>query len=55
MEPTNGAHSQLRIAETHISILVFVGDRVYKIRKPVRFDFLDFTERVARRGLSQRG
>ena len=38
----------VRITETHISILVFIGDRVYKIRKPVRFEFLDFTTRANR-------
>lgn len=40
--------SGARVVETHISILVFAGDRVYKLRKPVRYDFVDFTERVAR-------
>lgn len=29
--------------ETHISRLYFVGDRVYKVKKPVDFGFLDFT------------
>jgi len=37
-----------RVVETHISVLVFVGDRVYKLRKPVRLDFLDFTDRAMR-------
>jgi hypothetical protein len=37
-----------RVVETHISVLVFVGDKVYKLRKPVRFDFLDFTDRSVR-------
>jgi uncharacterized protein len=37
-----------RVVETHISILFFVGDRVYKLRKPVHFDFLDFSERTVR-------
>ncbi len=37
-----------RVVETHISVLVFVGDRVYKLRKPVHFDFLDFTDRAVR-------
>ena len=45
MEPTNGTTATVRIAETHISILIFAGDKVYKIRKPVHFDFLDFTDR----------
>ncbi len=29
-------------------MLFFVGDRVYKLRKPVHFDFLDFRTRTAR-------
>lgn len=34
--------------ETHISWLVFSGDRVYKIKKPVDLGFLDWRERTAR-------
>ena len=37
-----------RVVETHISVLVFVGDKVYKLRKPVHFGFLDFTDRAVR-------
>ena len=48
MEQTSPGTPAVRAAETHISILVFVGDRVYKIRKPVRFNFLDFSDREAR-------
>jgi hypothetical protein len=40
--------SPARVVETHISVLVFVGDKVYKLRKPVHFDFLDFTDRSVR-------
>ncbi|MEX0802036.1 MAG: hypothetical protein WD688_01755, partial [Candidatus Binatia bacterium] len=29
--------------ETHISHLFFAGDRVYKIKKAVRFNFLDYS------------
>jgi hypothetical protein len=36
------------IAETHISVLVSVGDRVYKLKKPVSLGFLDFSTREAR-------
>ncbi|HXY27007.1 MAG TPA: hypothetical protein VEH82_01895, partial [Acidimicrobiales bacterium] len=46
--PGHGAASAARVVETHISILIFVGERVYKLRKPVRFDFLDFTDRAVR-------
>jgi uncharacterized protein len=38
----------VRAVETHISVLVFVGARVYKLRKPVHFEFLDFTDRAVR-------
>ena len=44
----------VRVVETHISVLVFVGDRVYKLRKPVHFDFLDFTDRAVREADCQR-
>ncbi len=30
-------------AETHSALLVFIGDRVFKIKKPVDFGFLDFS------------
>jgi uncharacterized protein len=36
------------ITETHISVLVALGDRVYKLKKPVSFGFLDFSAREAR-------
>lgn len=34
--------------ETHMSWVFLVGDRVYKLKKPVRFPFLDFTTLKAR-------
>ncbi|MGA2037410.1 MAG: AAA family ATPase [Acidimicrobiales bacterium] len=37
------------VTETHISVLFFVGDRVFKLRKPVRFGFLDFTDLTTRK------
>jgi len=37
------------VTETHISTLFFVGERVYKMRKPVQFGFLDFRRRINRR------
>jgi len=46
------------VTETHLSILFFLGERVYKLRKPVDFGFVDFTKgklvkRTARGGDSQ--
>jgi uncharacterized protein len=43
-----GVVRAVRAAETHISILIFIGEKVYKIRKPVRFAFLDFRDRADR-------
>lgn len=34
--------------QTHMSWVFFAGDRVYKLKKPVRFPFLDFTTLQAR-------
>ncbi|MDZ7679443.1 MAG: AAA family ATPase [Acidimicrobiales bacterium] len=36
------------VAETHSGIVFFVGDRAYKLKKPVDLGFLDFTTREAR-------
>ena len=52
--PSPGSWSGARLVETHASVLVFVGDRVYKLRKPVHFGFLDFTSREARQADCQR-
>src|SRR6476660_5203715 len=50
----SGPHLPAPVRETHISTVFFVGDRVYKLKKPVKLDFLDFStvgarERVCRR------
>lgn len=42
------------VAETHISTLFFYGDRVYKVRKPVAFGFVDFTDIGRRRADCER-
>lgn len=36
------------VAETHSAVVVFVGDRAYKVKKPVDLGFLDFRTREAR-------
>lgn len=43
MEPLPAA-----VAETHIGVIFFNGDHAYKLKKPVRTGFLDFTTRQAR-------
>jgi len=36
------------ISETHISTVAFIGDRAYKLLKPLRNDFLDYSTPAAR-------
>jgi len=43
-----GLAQPLTWIETHMSWLFFVGDRVFKLKKPVRFPFLDFSTLKAR-------
>ena len=47
-ESSDFVTAPVRVAETHISVLWFFGDKVYKIHKPVHFEFLDFRDRTAR-------
>ncbi len=42
------------LAETHISLVLAIGERVYKLKKPVRLDFVDQSTRAARERLCHR-
>ncbi len=42
------------LVETHVSLVVFVGDHAYKLKKPVRFPFADLSTREAREALCHR-
>jgi len=42
------------ISETHSATLIFLGDRVYKLKKPVDLGFLDFSTRAAREAVCHR-
>jgi aminoglycoside phosphotransferase family enzyme/predicted kinase len=42
------------MAETHSAVVFFVGDRAYKLKKPVDLGFLDFTTREARAAVCHR-
>ncbi len=46
--PASFDGTTVEVAETHVSVLVFAGDRVYKAKKPVRTGFLDFTDVATR-------
>jgi uncharacterized protein len=43
-----------RIVETHLSTVIFVGDRAYKVKKPLDLGFADFTTRQAREAVCHR-
>jgi aminoglycoside phosphotransferase family enzyme len=40
--------SSVEVIETHMSLLFLAGDRAYKLKKPVRFPYLDFSTLQAR-------
>jgi aminoglycoside phosphotransferase family enzyme/predicted kinase len=42
------------LTETHTAVVVAVGDRVYKAKKPVRFPFVDLSTRELRRRACER-
>jgi hypothetical protein len=46
--------SPAAVIETHVSILFFVDERVYKLRKQVQFGFIDFRDREKREEDCQR-
>ena len=51
LDPDNYSHEvdSIEHQQTHVSHLFFVGDYVYKVKKPVDFGFLDFSTLVKRR------
>lgn len=42
------------VAETHVSVVFFVGDRVYKLKKPIELPFVDLRRRVDREAICHR-
>lgn len=43
-----GPPDRVELVETHVSWVFLVDRRAYKVKKPVRFDFLDFSTRARR-------
>jgi aminoglycoside phosphotransferase family enzyme/predicted kinase len=39
----------IQVRQTHISVVFLAGDRVYKLKKPVRLEFLDFSSPARRK------
>jgi aminoglycoside phosphotransferase family enzyme/predicted kinase len=46
--------SEAALAETHSAVVFFVGDRAYKVKKPVDLGFLDFRDRAVREATCHR-
>jgi uncharacterized protein len=46
-----GATTAVERLETHMSWVFLTADRVYKLKKPVRFEFLDFSTLTAREAM----
>ena len=42
------------VAETHSAVVLFVGDRAYKLTKPVDLGSLDFRDRAVRAAVCAR-
>ena len=43
------APDTVQVRETHASVVFLAGDRAYKVKKPVRMPFLDYSTRARRR------
>jgi uncharacterized protein len=52
-EPKNYPHAPLEVSviETHMALVFLAGDTVFKLKKPVRFPFLDFSTLAAREAM----
>lgn len=50
----HGDETAAAVAETHTGIVVFAGDRAYKVKKPVDVGFADFTTRESRHAACHR-
>ncbi len=49
-----GALPRAEVCETHTAILLFAGDRAYKLKKPVDLGFLNYATVTARRAACER-
>lgn len=51
---TEPSDPRAEVRETHTAVVFFVGDRAYKVKKPVDLGFLDHTTVAARRATCER-
>ena len=49
-----GKPAAVEVVQTHMSWVFLAGDRVYKLKKPVRYPFLDYSTAEARRESCER-
>lgn len=54
MAATTSPDPWAAVRETHSGTVVLLGERAYKVKKPVALGFLDFTERETRRRICER-
>ena len=56
LHPDRYAHPapNIKLVQTHISMVILAGDYVYKFKKPVNFGFLDFSDLDKRRVCCER-
>lgn len=52
--PATAGEFDPAVAETHVSLLIFAADRAYKLKKPIRTPFLDFSSAELRRRACER-
>jgi aminoglycoside phosphotransferase family enzyme/predicted kinase len=52
--PIDAGGTSAAVAETHSGVVFFLGDRAYKLKKPVQFGFLDFRRREVREAICHR-
>jgi uncharacterized protein len=52
--PASAAGAPAAVRETHAAVVFLVGDRAYKVKKPVDLGFLDFRDRTTRAALCAR-
>ncbi len=52
--PAAGPLPRAEVCETHTALVFFVGNRVYKLKKPVNLGFLDYSTVAARRAACER-
>ena len=54
MDFADAGNGPAAVAETHVSWVFFVGDKAYKLKKPVRLDFIDLSTRERRLACCER-